>query len=138
MKISRRVRFFAGKFYNAAEFELKALQGFRFEIEKIKCFANSEKVCTRKLIFQVMLLREDNVLHLSCLFEKLHFQSELLRSARFWNQIIQRFRFWVRQFETCQKMKNVCFQKITFWTMLLRRSDIFWFFPAYSRRMILI
>ena len=75
-----------------------------------------------------MLLREDNLLHLSCLFEKLDFESWFLRCATFWNKVIQRVRFWKKkQFETCQKLKIVSVQEVTLWTLLLRRSDIFAF-----------
>ena len=38
-------------------------------------------------------------------------------------------------FSTCQILKNVCIQKITFWSFLLRENDIFCIFRSFFKKL---
>ena len=52
---------------------------------------------------------------------------------------IQRVRFGIENFSTCQTLKKkVCIQKFTFWFFLLRKNDIYGIFCAFLKSISLI
>ena len=65
--------------------------------------------------------------------------TKVSKRVRFWYQKfkklqildwkkIPRVRFWIRNFSTCQILKKCLHSKITFWFILLRQNDIFYYF----------
>ena len=87
---------FEVKFYNVSDFQLNFWNVS--EIEKKFALRNSRF----ELCYPVKL----TFLHFSCRWEILDFEMALLRCATFWNKILQRVRFWIKHFQTCQKLKK--------------------------------
>ena len=53
-------------------------------------------------------------------------------------EILQHVRFWIKSlWNAYHFVKNVCLQKILFWFILLRESDISWKIRAFLKSMFL-